>query len=337
VVEKNFRRIVEIHTRKMLEAKRIYWKSRAKIKWAKLGDENTKFFHTVATQQYRRNIITSLKASDGTDIYNHDNKASIIWSSFKDRLGITEDAPMLMDLSNIIQPHELSHLDNPFTEEEVTNVIKEMPIDKAPGPDGFNGKFFKKCWDLVKEDFMKLVNDFYEGNINLESINTAYITLIPKNNDPQTMNDYRPISLVSLPLKFITKLMANRLQKDIIPILHENQYGFIKGKNIQDCLGWTFEYLHICHTSKKPIIILKIDFEKAFDKVEYNAIISMLTAKGFGPKWIAMVKSILHSASTAILLNGVPGNKIICKRGVRQGDPLSPFSLLILLIYFRLL
>jgi hypothetical protein len=102
VVENFYRKIVEIHTRKMLEAKRIYWKSRAKINWAKLGDESTKFFHTVATQQYRRNIITSLKASDGTDIYNHGNKASIIWSSFKDRLGITEDAPMLMDLSSII-------------------------------------------------------------------------------------------------------------------------------------------------------------------------------------------------------------------------------------------
>jgi hypothetical protein len=151
------------------------------------------------------------------------------------------------------------------------------------------------------------------------------------------MNDFRPISLVSLPLKFITKLMANRLQKDIIPILHENQYGFIKGKNIQDYLGWTFEYLHICHSSKKPIIILKIDFEKAFDKVEYNAIISMLIAKGFGPKWIAMVKSILHSASTSVLLNGVLGKNIIFKRGVRQGDPLSPFSLLLLLIYSKLL
>jgi hypothetical protein len=144
------------------------------------------------------------------------------------------------------------------------------------------------------------------------------------NNDPQTMNDFRPISLVSLPLKFITKLMANRLQKYIIPILHENQYGFIKGKNIQDCLGWTFEYIQICHSSKKPIIILKLDFEKAFDKVEYNAIISMLVAKGFRPKWISMVKSILQSTSTSVLLNGVPGKKIICKRGVRQGDPLSP-------------
>jgi hypothetical protein len=100
------------------------------------------------------------------------------------------------------------------------------------------------------------------------------------------MNDYRPISLVSLPLKFLTKLMANRLQEDIIPILHQNQYGFIKGKSIQDCLGWTFEYLHLCHISKKPIIILKIDFENEFYKVDYKAIIAMLEAKGFWPKWI---------------------------------------------------
>jgi hypothetical protein len=153
---------------------------------------------------------------------------------------------------------------------------------------------------------MKLVDDFFHERINLDSINTAYITIIPKNNDPQDMNDYIPKSLVSLPLKFITKLMANRLQKEIIPIVHQNQFKFIKDKNIHDFLGWSFEYLHIYHLSKRPIVIIKIDFEKAFYKVEYYAIIAMMEAKGFGPKWISLVKSILASTSTSGL-NGVCG------------------------------
>jgi hypothetical protein len=107
-------------------------------------------------------------------------------------------------------------------------------------------------------------------------------------------------------------------------MLHQNQYGFIKGKTIHDCLGWAFEYLHLRHISKKPIIIMKIDFEQAFDKVEFNAIIAMCKVLGIGPRFLSWITNILHSASTSVLLNGVPGKKIFSKRGVRQGDPLSP-------------
>jgi retron-type reverse transcriptase len=86
-------------------------------------------------------------------------------------------------------------------------------------------------------------------------------------------------------LKIITKLTANRF-KVIIPLIHKNQYGFIKSRNIQDWLAWAFEYLDMCHKSKKVIVILKIDFEKAFDKVEFSAIIYMLRYLGFGEKFI---------------------------------------------------
>jgi hypothetical protein len=172
------------------------------------------------------------------------------------------------------------------------------------------GLFMKMCWATIKGDFVRMFNDFYEENIQLVYINTAHITLIPKKSDPHDLNDYRSISHVSLPLKFIIQLMANWLQKDIIPILHQNQYGFIKTRNIQVCIARGFEYLHICHLSENPIIILKIDFEKAFDKVEYTPILAMQQAKGFGPNWISLVKSILYSASTSVLLNGVLGKKI---------------------------
>jgi hypothetical protein len=92
---------------------------------------------------------------------------------------------------------------------------------------------------------------------------------------------------------------------------------------IQDCLGWAFQYMHICHSSRREIAILKLDFEKAFDTVEHHVILSMLQRKCFSSRWIGWINSVLSSGTSQVLLNGVSGKTIHCKRGVRQGGPLS--------------
>jgi len=125
-------------------------------------------------------------------------------------------------------------------------------------------------------------------------------------------------------MKILTKLLANRLQQVILKVVHNNQYGFIQGRSIQDCLGWAFEYIYQCHASIREIIILKLDFEKAFDTVEFKAILSILQAKGFPSKWISWVNMILNSGTSAVLLNGINGKDFACRREVRQGDPLPP-------------
>lgn len=123
-------------------------------------------------------------------------------------------------------------MEKPFTVEEINDVVKNLPIDKSPGPDGFNNEFLKACWDNIGEDVRQLIMDFHAGNVALESINTSFITLIPKKEVPISPNNFRAISLLNGVLKIITKLLASRLQKVILQMIHVNQYGFLKDRVI---------------------------------------------------------------------------------------------------------
>ena len=144
---------------------------------------------------------------------------------------------MWFDLQDLITPHDLTSLEEPFTQLEIDDIIKFMPNDKSPGPIGFNGYFMKKFWNIIKFQFYTLCSRFHSGELDIDSINTAYIALIPKISNPMKPYDFRPISLVSMALKILTKLIANRIQNIIIPIVSTNQYGFIKSRSIQDCLA----------------------------------------------------------------------------------------------------
>jgi hypothetical protein len=135
----------------------------------------------VATQKFRRNFISHLRLEDGTSATEHEHKAAILWNSFKDRLGQTEAKRMQFDLSTLIQVGEL---DKEFSHNEIDRLIADLPLNKAPGHDGFNRMFLKRCWPIIKEDFYALFDGFYHEQVNLQCLNSSYITLVLKTHSP---------------------------------------------------------------------------------------------------------------------------------------------------------
>jgi hypothetical protein len=109
-----------------------------------------------------------------------------------------------------------------------------------------------------------------------------------------------------------------------LSLVHKNQYGFNKLRTIQDCIARAFEYIYQCKHSKQEIVILKLDFAKAFDTIEHSAIMEMMKTLGFSKDWLQWTSEILGLASTTVLLNGIPGKNLQCRRGIRQGDLMSP-------------
>jgi hypothetical protein len=201
------------------------------------GDENTKFFQAMAIERYRTNVISQIVDENGRMVTKHSEKSALFFQEFKRRLGTSVGISMQFELQQIIQPcNNLDELCQSFTHEEIDSIILDLPNDKAPGPDGFNNLFFMKAWPIIK-DMHRLCMDFFSHQVDIKSINSFYITLVPKKDNLEGVNNFRPISLLNSSLKVISKLLANRLQKKALHIVHENQYGFIRGRTIQDCLG----------------------------------------------------------------------------------------------------
>lgn len=189
------------------------------------------------------------------------------------------DFGKLFDFKPII---DLAQLEKPFILEEIKDAVFELGCDKAPGPNGFPLYSFILFWDTIKTYLWRLCEDFYFGRANLERINWASIVLIPKVDTLEVPGDYRPISLINSTLKIISKMLATRLSKVICRLVEVEQSAFLKGRCILDNIASAEESIFSIHKRRLTSHILKVDFAKEFDRLDWDFLFELLKARGFG-------------------------------------------------------
>ncbi|GAU30969.1 hypothetical protein TSUD_63800 [Trifolium subterraneum] len=262
---------------------------------AKGGDANTKYFHTVLAGRRRGNAISMLQA-DGVALEGVNPIRQAVFSHFASHFkAINVERPGVDNLHfKRLSQVECSSLTKPFSEGEVKSAVWDCDSYKSPGPDGINFGFIKDFWVELRGDVMRFITGFHRNGKLTKGLNSTFIALIPKVDSPQRLNDFRPISLVSSLYKILAKVLANRLRLVIGSVISESQTAFVKERQILD------GYLD-----------------------------DVMGRMSFPVLWRKWIKECVCTAIASVLVNGSPTDEFSLERGLRQGDPLSPFLFLL--------
>ncbi|KAL4384774.1 hypothetical protein GQ457_15G024410 [Hibiscus cannabinus] len=219
---------------------------------------------------------------------------------------------------------EAARLEMPFTKEEIQFALGTIESSKAPGPYRFDMGFLKKFWPSLKDEILDFFCKFYKGEVVDFSFNHSFIVLIPKIHNPNTIEDVRPISLVSSVYKLLAKVLAIRLGRVLEGIIGDQQFSFCLGKQILDCSLIANEVIDFTMRKGLEGVIFKADFCKAYDTIDWGFLLVISKKLGFGSVWCQWISTCLSTSYILVLVNGSPTHSFAIGRGLRQGYPLSP-------------
>ncbi|KAL6205977.1 hypothetical protein ACLB2K_023228 [Fragaria x ananassa] len=289
----------QVHVALALQEKFFCDKSR--VKWLTEGDRNTSFFHAMVKVHQLKQSLSIMRdggciIDDPKDISDH------VVNYFKDLFtadsAVRDTGLVVQVIPKLVTSEENALLTAIPMSAEIFQTMCSMDHNSSPGPDGFRGVFFMKCWSIVGVEVVQAVQSFFISGYILPHFNSNLMILIPKVPGADSVTQLRPIAMANFVFKLITKIIADILGSIAARIISPNQSAFLKGRTIADPIILTSECINLLDREcKAGNIAIKFD------------------------DWM---KAILGSAHLSILINGATEGFFTCSRGVRQGDPLSP-------------
>lgn len=314
-----------------LNNKKSLLSQKARLRWLREGDVNSKTFHRAIN--YRRNINRLMGLEIRGDWIDDPRKVKEAVREHFQNLFARRTSNMV-ELPEDLFENRLSVADGdllirPFSVEEIRQAVWDCEGDKSPGPDGFSMIFYRNHWDIIKDDLIRVFTEFHINGRLARGCNSSYIALIPKKEGASILNHFRPISLIGSLYKIVAKVLASRIKLVIGNLIGVTQSAFIKGRFILDGVVVLNEAIEEAKKSKVKRIIFKADFAKAFDSICWDYLLDVMKKMCFPIKWINWIRECISTAKANVLVNGSPSGEFDLERGLRQGDPLSPLLFLI--------
>lgn len=314
-----------------LREEELFWRQKCREEWLRAGDRNTKYFHNCVKGRRMQNRILMLLDEAGQEHFSEGAKGNIAVEFFRDLFMSSNPfdlESLFLGFPSRVTASMNSHLTRQITSDEIRHAAFSVKGSSAPGEDGLTGLFYQRFWHIVGPDLTEEILGFFNSSVMPAGWNHTQISLLPKILNPSRMQDMRPISLCSVQYKIISKILCNRLKSILPEIISETQGAFVSGRQISDNIIIAHEMVHGLRTVDKVAeewMAIKTDMSKAYDRVEWNFIETLLEKMGFDHTWVSWVMACVSSVSFSVLLNGESHGYIRPERGLRQGDPLSPF------------